>query len=50
MMTRINVQEVQPEAYNAMFGLEKYLLDSTIPKDLQEIIRIRVSFLYWDAH
>jgi AhpD family alkylhydroperoxidase len=45
MMNRINVQQSQPEAYNAMFQLEKYLESSTIEKDLQEIVRIRASII-----
>lgn len=44
-MTRVNVQQSQPAAYNAMFGLDKYLANSTIAKELQEIIRIRASLI-----
>jgi len=44
-MSRVNIQKIQPQAYNAMFGLENYLLGSTIAKDLQEIIRIRASLI-----
>jgi len=44
-MPRVNIQQCQPEAYNAMFGLEKYLANSTIDADLQEIIRVRASRL-----
>lgn len=44
-MPRINIQARQPEAYNAMFGLEKYLANSTVEDSLQEIIRIRASLL-----
>jgi len=44
-MSRVNIQQCQPEAYNAMFGLEKYLASSTIDADLQEIIRVRASVL-----
>jgi len=40
-MSRINVQQIQPQAYNAMFGLEQYLAGATVDNDLQEIIRIR---------
>jgi len=45
IMNRVNVQQAQPEAYNAMFGLEKYLATSTIACDLQELIRIRASVI-----
>ncbi len=44
-MPRVNIQQRQPEAYNAMFGLEKYLASSTVDADLQEIIRIRSSVI-----
>jgi len=44
-MLRVNIQQRQPEAYNAMFGLEKYLASSTIDADLQELIRVRASVL-----
>jgi len=44
-MKRVDIQQLQPEAYQAMFGLEKYLTSSTIGKDLQELIRIRVSVI-----
>lgn len=44
-MNRINIQTVQPLAYEAMFGLETYLRNSTITNELQEIIRIRASLV-----
>ena len=44
-MPRVNIQQRQPEAYNAMFGLEKYLSGSTLDPALQEIIRIRASLI-----
>lgn len=44
-MTRVNVQKAQPEAYNAMFGLEKYLATSTVDAALQEMVRIRASLI-----
>jgi len=44
-MSRVNIQEAQPEAYNAMFGLEKYIATSTINSALQEIVRIRASLI-----
>ena len=44
-MTRVNVQKAQQEAYNAMFGLEKYLATSTIESGLQEMVRIRASLI-----
>ncbi|NRB17250.1 MAG: carboxymuconolactone decarboxylase family protein [Rhodobacteraceae bacterium] len=44
-MPRVNIQQQQPEAYQAMFGLEKYLASSTIDTDLQELVRIRASII-----
>jgi AhpD family alkylhydroperoxidase len=44
-MSRVNVQQSQPEAYKAMFQLETYLATSTVEKDLQEIVRIRASLI-----
>lgn len=43
MSDRINIQELEPKAYEAMFGLEKYLSRSTLEKGLQELIRLRAS-------
>ena len=43
MSKRIVIQELQPKAYEAMFGLEKYLSQSKLEPTLQELIRIRVS-------
>ena len=44
-MTRINIQKIQPEAYQAMFNLEGYLATSTLCPALQEAIRLRASLL-----
>lgn len=44
-MNRVNIQEIQPEAYNAMFGLEAYIATSTIDNALQEMVRIRASLI-----
>lgn len=44
-MSRINIQQVQPAAYQAMFGLEGYMAKSTIAANLQEMVRIRASIL-----
>ena len=43
MSKRIVIQKLQPKAYEAMFGLEKYLSQSKIASTLQELIKIRVS-------
>lgn len=43
MEKRFNLQEVQPEAYKAMFALEKYLSATQLPKNYKELIKIRAS-------
>ncbi|WNC66989.1 carboxymuconolactone decarboxylase family protein [Thalassotalea nanhaiensis] len=44
-MNRVNIQQVQPQAYQAMFGLEGYIAKSTIEANLQEMVRIRASII-----
>jgi len=44
-MSRVNIPEIQPAAYEAMFGLEAYLAKSTIDAKLREIVRIRASVI-----
>ncbi|TJZ53206.1 carboxymuconolactone decarboxylase family protein [Sphingobacterium olei] len=43
MENRFNIQNVQPEAYNAMYGLEAYLTASQLTKSQKELIKIRAS-------
>ncbi|MCG2612562.1 carboxymuconolactone decarboxylase family protein [Flavobacterium sp. SM15] len=43
MTTRINLQQTEPEAYKAMFGLEKYLASSKLTPIHKELIKIRAS-------
>lgn len=43
MEKRINLSEVDPKAYEAMIGLEKYLAQSGLDKTLYELIKIRAS-------
>lgn len=43
MQKRINIQELEPKAYEAMFGLEKYLGHSDLNKTHLELIKIRAS-------
>ena len=43
MENRINLQEIQPEAYKAMYALEKYLAATQLPKNYKELIKIRAS-------
>ncbi|MFW0714870.1 carboxymuconolactone decarboxylase family protein [Pedobacter sp. N23S346] len=43
MENRINIQEVAPAAYQAMYGLEKYLSTTKIDPILLELIKMRAS-------
>ncbi|MEU8379160.1 carboxymuconolactone decarboxylase family protein [Streptosporangium sp. NPDC048865] len=43
MKERINVRELAPEAYRAMYRLEKYLAGSGLPHATQELVKLRVS-------
>ncbi len=42
-MKRKSIHEVEPNAYTAMIGLEKYIRSSQIEPLLQELIKIRAS-------
>ncbi|MFD2205108.1 carboxymuconolactone decarboxylase family protein [Kiloniella antarctica] len=42
-MNRIKIHELQPAAYEAMFGLEKYLGTTDLPGQLVEMIKTRAS-------
>lgn len=43
METRVNIQEVQPNAYKALFPLENYLGTTSLTKIQKELIKIRAS-------
>jgi AhpD family alkylhydroperoxidase len=43
MNTRIVIKDLEPKAYEAMFGLEKYLSKTSLDASLRELIKIRVS-------
>lgn len=43
MEARFNMQQVQPEAYKAMMGLEKYLAGSELSKTHKDLIKVRAS-------
>jgi AhpD family alkylhydroperoxidase len=45
MTARMNIAEVQPEAYRAMLGLEKYLAGSSLPTTIRELVKLRASQL-----
>ena len=43
MENRIDLKQLEPEAYQALFGLEKYITNAKINPILSELIRIRAS-------
>ncbi len=43
MKERINVQQLEPNSYKAMIGLENYLHSSGLSRQLLELIKIRAS-------
>ena len=43
MSERINIKKLEPKAYEAMFGVEKYLSTSKLSKTILELIKIRAS-------
>lgn len=43
MENRIDISKVDPKAYEAMLGLEKYLAQSGLDKSLYELIKTRAS-------
>lgn len=43
MENRIDLKQLEPEAYQALFGLEKYISNAKINPILSELIRIRAS-------
>ncbi|WP_316802532.1 carboxymuconolactone decarboxylase family protein [Pedobacter nototheniae] len=43
MESRIDIQKVQPAAYQAMYALEKYLSTSSLNPILKELIKMRAS-------
>lgn len=42
-MKRININEIQPGAYKAMLGMEKYIRESGLSITLCELIKVRAS-------
>lgn len=43
MKNRIDISQLAPQAYKAMFGLEGYLAQISLAKTLKELIKIRAS-------
>jgi AhpD family alkylhydroperoxidase len=45
METRIDIQKTEPEAYKAMYALQKYLSTVDLTATLKELIKIRASII-----
>ncbi|WP_433272950.1 carboxymuconolactone decarboxylase family protein [Pseudonocardia xinjiangensis] len=43
MHPRMDISEIQPEAYQAMFGLEKFLAASPLPPTTLHLVKLRAS-------
>ena len=43
MNDRIDINEIQPEAFKAMFAVERYLSDAELDTSLKELIKVRAS-------
>ncbi len=43
METRLNIQELEPQAYKAMYALEAFLAGSQLSKSHKELLKIRAS-------
>ncbi|QNF35383.1 carboxymuconolactone decarboxylase family protein [Adhaeribacter swui] len=43
MNTRVNINEAEPQALKAMYGLEHYVRSSGLSKTHQELIKVRAS-------
>lgn len=42
---RFSLDELSPEGFQAMMGMEKYIRATDIPKELMELIKVRASVL-----
>ncbi|GAB3513415.1 carboxymuconolactone decarboxylase family protein [Emticicia fontis] len=45
MSTRINIQQVEPAAFKAMYGLANYVQNSQVSKIHQHLIKIKASMI-----
>ncbi|RYU94102.1 carboxymuconolactone decarboxylase family protein [Emticicia agri] len=45
MSTRINIQQVEPAAYKAMYALEGYLQTSQLSKTHKDLIKLKASLI-----
>lgn len=50
MQTKVNIQEVAPDAFKAMFSLEKYIASTDLSPIHKELIKIRASQINGCAH
>lgn len=42
-MKRIQIKDLEPHAFKAMLGMEQYIRNTSLPKSLCELIKIRAS-------
>ena len=42
---RLSIQDIEPDAYQAVLGMERYVRGSGLPKALYELVKIRASQL-----
>ena len=42
---RLSIHDVEPAAYEAVLGMERYVRQSTLPRPLYELVKIRASQL-----
>lgn len=45
MTTRINISQLQPDAYQPMFGLEGYLAETDLTPKIKELIKLKASMI-----
>lgn len=45
MTTRIDISQLEPKAYQAMFSLEGYLADCDLDSSLKELIKLKASMI-----
>ncbi len=43
MQTRVNIHNTEPQAFNAVFGLETYIATINLPSNLVHLIKLRAS-------
>ncbi len=43
MQTRVSIHNTEPQAFNAVFGLENYIATTNLPSNLIHLIKLRAS-------